>query len=1539
MSSGNGTSPTCVSGLSHTASSPGLVSGMVYRWQLEGTSICHSTCASSISTLKHFYVAPVVNASGPTTFCQGGSVTLTTPLRSVNSPGNISYKWYKNGNQVGTGNSHTATTSGNFHVEVTFSGSTSSGIPASPICSSVIIQSANVTVTVNSFSSAPTSASAGASSICSGASTTLTQSGGSLGSGASYKWHSGSCNGPVVGTGSSISVSPTSTTTYYVAAEGTCNTTSCASVTVTVISISTAPASATAAPTIICAGSSITLTQNGGTLGAGAVYNWYSGSCGGSLVGTGPTITLSPTSTTTYFVRAQGICNTTSCASVTVTVNTPSVAPTAATANPNPICSGPTTLTQVGGSLGTGATYMWYSGSCGGSLVGTGPAVNVSPTVTTTYFVMAQGTCNTTACASVTVIISSPSIAPTTATASPSTTCAGAPTILTQSGGILGAGASYSWYSGSCGGTFEGSGSSLTVSPTTTTTYYVRAGGACNNTACVTVTVTVNPVPFVTATPASQTICCNSTISIALSSFTSGTTFAWTVVQNGVSGALAGTGTSIAQTLCTTTASPGTAAYTITPTANGCVGLPATVVITVNPIPTAITTPPAQTICSGISLSTPLTSNVPGTIFTWTVMQTGVSGGTNGSGTTITDSLQVTGSVPGTAIYSIIPTANGCIGPPTVDTIKVNPNPGSSATVSPSLPIICSGTATSISMNSSTPGTTFSWTVSQTGVTGASSGSGPTIIQTLTVGAIQGIATYYITATANGCTSGQLTAIATVNPAPIITASSTSQTICSGDSTSIILTSNVAGTTYFWAASPTGAAGNMFGSGSPISQFLTATGTSPGSMIYTITPSAQSCSGVAIIDSVAVNPSDNASYVYTSATYCQNGVDPIPVITGLQAGVFSSTPAGLSLNPSTGGINLATSTLGQYSLCYSTNGSCPNTSCITMTIQNTNPFAALTYPNSPYCQNGNNPFPLFGAGASAGIFTASPAGIVFVHLNTGQINLSASVPGTYTVTNTIPASGTCAGSTGTTTVIITAADDASFTYPSATYCISGSPQTPTITGVPGGTFSSNPPGLTLNPSTGTINLSTSALGTYSLSYATFGTCPNISSIVITIDSITPSADFTYYGSPFCQYGNDPSPIFVSGASAGIFSATPSGLVFVNVNTGQINLSSSIPGTYLVTNLIPVSGSCLSVMDTTTIVIGPAPTATASSGLSQTLCSGGTSPISIALSSTMPGTTFAWTVSQTGLSGALGGSGSTIAQTLTYIGPDQGTAIYTITPYANGCSGLPTAVTLTLHEFPTADTSAVLVSAANCGLPLGAVDFISTSSGLSPFVYQWRDSLNNLVGNGSSNLSSVGPGTYYLTITDANNCPVITGPYIINATPAVIAAFTATPLTGETPLAVDFINNSSGGAVNYIWQFGTGDSSTIQNPNYIYLPVGKFTVCLKAFNLFGCEDTACVTIDIFVNTTFIIPNIFTPNDDGINDVFTLKSTGLKTVDAEIYNRWGQKEYEWHSTNGGWDGRTASGVPAPSGSYYYIIKIVGKDEKKYLEKGSFQLLRDK
>ncbi|MES2591060.1 MAG: gliding motility-associated C-terminal domain-containing protein [Bacteroidota bacterium] len=700
---------------------------------------------------------------------------------------------------------------------------------------------------------------------------------------------------------------------------------------------------------------------------------------------------------------------------------------------------------------------------------------------------------------------------------------------------------------------------------------------------------------------------------------------------------------------------------------------------------------------------------------------------------------------------------------------------------------------------------------------------------------------------------------------------------------------------------------------------------------YTITntiPTSGTCLATSAVSTITIGSGD-ASFIYSSGFYCQSGTNPSPIIIGLTGGTFSASPAGLVVNASTGLIDLATSSLGTYTLTYTTNGVCPGSSSMPMTIGTVTPSASFSYLGSQFCQNGQNPYPQ--PGSYFGVFSATPNGLSFVNLNTGEINLTQSVPGTYAVTNTIPASGTCLEASATTVVIITPADNASFTYSSATYCESGANPTPVITGLTGGYFSASPAGLSINPATGTINLAASALNIYTLSYTTNGVCPNTTSITMTITNVTPSADFSYAGSPFCQYGNDPYPQFIQGASAGLFLANPAGLVFVHVNTGQIDLSASLPGTYTVFNTIPVSGSCLSASASYIITIDAAPVVTASVS-TLTVCNGGTATIS--LTSSQPGTSYVWSVSQAGVSGAVPGTGPVISTTLTLTGTNGGSATYTITPTANGCTGVPIIVPVTISPLPTLNTSAAIITPANCQDSTGSVQGIAVVSGYPAFQYEWRDSAGVVVGN-AADLNNVGTGIYLLTVTDANGCTTSSSTYTITSTTVIVAAFSVDTTTGETPLTVSFINTSTN-AVNYLWQFGTGDTSTAINPTYTYIPTGDFSVCLMADNGGGCMDTSCMQIEVFVNSVFVLPNVFSPNGDDVNDVFAVQGKGLEALDGEIYNRWGQKLFEWHSVSGGWDGRSASGLLCPEGTYYFVISATGKDGKNYYERGAFSLV---
>jgi gliding motility-associated-like protein len=156
-------------------------------------------------------------------------------------------------------------------------------------------------------------------------------------------------------------------------------------------------------------------------------------------------------------------------------------------------------------------------------------------------------------------------------------------------------GSTLKWYNVSTGGTPLASNTTLTSG-----TYYVsQTINGCEGPRTA-VTATVYQTPVVTANPLTQTLCTGSLTNIALTSNVTGTTFSWTVAQSNLTGATAGSGTSINQVLSTTGAVQGTATYTITPVANGCSGTPVQVVISVNTKPqvTAQVNPSAVTICT-----------------------------------------------------------------------------------------------------------------------------------------------------------------------------------------------------------------------------------------------------------------------------------------------------------------------------------------------------------------------------------------------------------------------------------------------------------------------------------------------------------------------------------------------------------------------------------------------------------------------------------------------------------------------------------------------------------------------------------------------------------------------------------------------------------------------------------------------------------------------------------------------------------------------------------------------------------------------------
>jgi hypothetical protein len=271
------------------------------------------------------------------------------------------------------------------------------------------------------------------------------------------------------------------------------------------------------------------------------------------------------------------------------------------------------------------------------------------------------------------------------------------------------------------------------------------------------------------------------------------------------------------------------------------------------------------------------------------------------------------------------------------------------------------------------------------------------------------------------------------------------------------------------------------------------------------------CSAQTATTTVTITELPSATISYTGTPFCKSVVTAQAVSrTGTAGGTYSASPSGLSINASTGSVTPSASTAGTYTVTYTmaAGGGCSAQTATTTVTITTPAVATFSYAGSPYCQNATNPSPGFSGGGIAGTFS-STSGLVFVSTATGQINLAASSPGTYTVTNTIAAAGGCSVQTATATVTISALPAATITYAGSPFCSSlNDPQPVTRTGVSGGSYSSSPSGLSIDAISGAITPSGSIPQTYTVTYTMAASGGCTAQTATTLVTILPDGSWT-----------------------------------------------------------------------------------------------------------------------------------------------------------------------------------------------------------------------------------------------------------------------------------------------------------------------------------------------------------------------------------------------------------------------------------------------
>ncbi len=1097
-----------------------------------------------------------------------------------------------------------------------------------------------------------------------------------------------------------------------------------------------------------------------------------------------------------------------------------------------------------------------------------------------------------------------------TVTATVSITSPSNPTVNVNSGTICNSGSitltatgatTYSWSPGT--GLSGTTGASVTANPGATTVYTVTGTtGGCAGTATSTVTVVSTPTVVVN----SATICNGQQTATLTAS--GATTYSWTPAA----GLSATTGTTVNATPTVTTT------YTITGTAGTCTDV-ATSVVTVNPLPTVAVN--NASICLGQQTATLTATGA--TTYTWSPAS-GLSS-TNGTPVTATPTVSTFYSVTGTD-------GNGCTGTATSNVV-VNPLP----TVSVNNGIICNGG--SIALNAG-GASTYSWSpgTGLSATTGASVNANPATTTQYTVTGTD----------INGCINDDTTTVTVVSN-PTVTV--TSGTICAGQTTAT-LTANGA-STYVWSpgtglsattgsvvtANPgatttytiTGTVGTCTAAGTstvtvnnpPVIAVNSgticvgqgnATLTANGAVTYTWMPG----TGLSATTGASVTANPTVTTTYTiggvDANGCVNAttanvlVHPLPNVTvngGLicaggsmtltanGATTYSWTP-GTGLSATTGAsvtANPATTT--QYTVIGVDANGCVNGDSATVTVVN-NPTVTAT--SGTICV-GQGTTTLTASGATT--YTWSPA--TGLSSTTGSAVLAnPNATTVYTITGTV---GTCTAS-GTTTVTVNSLPTIT-AGSNSPVCVNQTLNLSSSNGISYGWSGPNSFSTTTqNPSI--TGVSVAAMGTYTVIGVDANGCINTNTVAVVIN---PLPVVTATGATVCLNATINLSCTPNGATG--YSWSGPGYSSNSQNPSIPGATTGMAGNYVVT--VTDGNGCVNA-NVATVAINSLPIVSATTG---TICAGQTT----ATINASGANTYAWSPA-TGLNTTTGAS---------VVANPNTTTVYSVTGTdINGCQG---SATTTVSVNPVPAVSVTPQNSSGCAPVCTTFSNTASSSGN----YSWS------FGDGSTSQSAVpyhcftvqGNYNVTLTLTDNNGCVNSAGA-TVNVYPVPKADFTMNPQpTSILEPSIQFYDGSYGAnLVTWNWTFGdysNNNSSSLQNPAHQYGDTGSYVAQLVVVSDYGCKDSTIRIVRIEDDYALYIPNAFSPNSDGTNDVFKAVGSGVKEFKLFIFDRWGNQVFFSDKLEKGWDGRYQAKGEDIVQEDVYVWKIEAKttkNEKKQL-----------
>ena len=377
------------------------------------------------------------------------------------------------------------------------------------------------------------------------------------------------------------------------------------------------------------------------------------------------------------------------------------------------------------------------------------------------------------------------------------------------------------------------------------------------------------------------------------------------------------------------------------------------------------------------------------------------------------------------------------------------------------------------------------------------------------------------------------------------------------------------------------------------------------------------------------------------------------------------------------------------------------------------------------------------------------------------------------------------------------------------------------------------------------------------------------------------------------------------------------------STGAI--TQTIPVNSTATVSLTVSQSGCKDSTTKSITVNPTPTITVNSA---SICDGSSTTLTASGAST-----YTW----------LPTTGINNPNTGTVTANPTAPTVYTVSGTdANSCTSSSTS-TVTVLPAPS-QVPAVNPDTLYYCLYQTTSSLTATASGGATL--NWFDANGNpLAGAPTPTTTMLGTTTYYVTQSigtcssgrDSIKVIVVTRPTAVFTTNSVSGDILAGQTVTFTP------NQASAPYLVYSWNFGETNSltntSTVYSPTHAYDNQATYCPSLVVTSqLTGCKDSSTTCIEVLNGIGVTIPNVFSPNGDNINDVFSVKTSGISNLTCSIYDRWGLKLYDWNGTAGFWDGTDMkNGKTVSDGTYYYVIEATDIKHKNHKYQGYLQLIK--